>query len=85
MQPHEPRDEQLISLLPLVLIRGRDFGGGPPGPVVRGGLDEVHEGVVEEHGVAGGAVDDAVEDVGYDFALGGRLAGMYVWGGSGVR
>jgi hypothetical protein len=33
------------------------------------GLDEVHEGVVKEHCVACGTINDAVEDVGYDFAL----------------
>jgi hypothetical protein len=34
-------------------------------------VGDVFDRVVQEQGVAGGAVDDAVEDVRYDFALGG--------------
>ena len=69
VQTDEPRDEQLVALLALVLGGGGHLGGGAARAVVRGAVDEVHERVVQEHGVAGGTVDDAVEDVGYYFAL----------------
>lgn len=36
-------------------------------------VGDVFDRVVQEQGVAGGAVDDAVEDVGYYFALGWEL------------
>lgn len=60
----ETRDEELVAL----------FGGGRGlevglGGARGGGVDDVGKGVVEEHGVAGRAIDDAVQDVGYDFAL----------------
>lgn len=71
VQAHKARDEQFVALLALVLARCRDATGRAAGPVVGGGrgLDEVCDGVVEEHCVAGGTVDDTVENMGYDFAL----------------
>jgi len=38
-------------------------------------VGDVFDRVVQKQGVAGGAVDDAVEDVCYDFALGGGTEG----------
>jgi len=71
MQPDEARDEQFKALLTLVPAGCTRRGGLACGRGARGrgGLDEVHECVVEEHSVACGAVDDAVENVGYDFTL----------------
>jgi hypothetical protein len=59
VQSDEARDEQLVALLALVFGRGRGLvlARGAAGG---GGLDEVHQRVVQQHGVAGGAVDDAV-------------------------
>jgi hypothetical protein len=69
MQSDQSRDKQLEALLALVFRgAGREFGRGG-GARIGGGFDEVHEGMVQEHGVARGAVDYAIEDVGYDFAL----------------
>lgn len=70
MQPYEARGKQLHALLAFVLA-GRSVAAGRG----RRGLDKVHERVVQEHGIAGGAVDDAVEDVSYDFAL----RSLYQW------
>jgi hypothetical protein len=61
-----------MPLLALMFRSRRLFCGEfarAAGPVGRGRLDEVHEGVVEEHGIAGWAVYYAVENVGYNFAL----------------
>jgi hypothetical protein len=70
MEADKSRNKQFITLLAFVFRRrflatgGRGFRW-----MGRRRFDEVHEGVVEEHCVASGTVDDAVEDVGYDFAL----------------
>ena len=66
VQPDQPTDEQLEPLLALVFGSGRRGGGelGRGRARLVGGrvarFDEVDEGVVEEHGVTRGAVDDAV-------------------------
>jgi hypothetical protein len=52
VDPHEPRDEQFVAQLVVLVVRG-----------------DVGDGVLEEQGVSRGFVDDAVENVCYDFAL----------------
>jgi hypothetical protein len=67
MQARQATDQQLEALLALMFTRRRVAGGGFAARRRR--FDKVHEGVVQEHGVAGGPVDDAVKDMRYDFAL----------------
>jgi hypothetical protein len=61
MQSDKPRDEQFEPLLALVLARRRLRS------VTR--LDEIHECVVQQHRVAGWAIDYAVQNVCDDLSL----------------
>lgn len=60
MQPHQTRDQKFVAEFV--------FGVAMVSATVAS-ISYVHDCVVEEQGVAGGFVDDAVEDVSYYFAL----------------
>ena len=72
MHSYEAGNQQFEALLAFMLASRRVAGrhaASRRARAVEGGFNQVHQCVVQEHGVAGGAVDDAVEDVCDDLAL----------------